>query len=138
MNAHQCYLGIMDKYKTVEEYIAGLDSTTGAQVAKLREFILAADKSLVEHIKWNAPSYVKDDVDRITFNTANKNGMVRLVFHMGAARKEDRQLRPSHQISDMIVWVSDIRGYVTFASLEMINSNELAIKQMVRDWLETN
>lgn len=126
----------MDKYKTLEEFLKSLDENRRAQVLTLREYILDAEPDLKEHIKWNAPSYVKDGEDRITFNTMNKDRVVKLVFHMGATRKENKGGQPILKNTKLIDWVSDIRGYMSFSDLDEIISNEKGIKQLVRDWLK--
>lgn len=125
----------MDKYKTVDEFMSGLDVDRRSQVQKLREYILETEPLLTEHIKWNAPSYVLNGEDRITFNTMNKEQAVKLVFHMGATRKEDKKGEPILNNTNMIEWASDIRGYVTFKDLEYITSSEKVVKQIVHDWL---
>ncbi len=125
----------MDKFKTVDEFLDELDQDRRLQVLKLREYILNAEPSLTENIKWNAPSYVKDNEDRITFNTMNKEQVVKLVFHMGATRKEDKNGQPVLKNADLIEWVSDIRGYMTFRSLEEITLKEEEIMRIIREWL---
>ena len=129
-----CYDITMNKYKTVEEFMNDLDEKRLAEVQKLRQYILEAP-ALKEHIKWNAPSYMKDDEDRITFNTMNKDQVVKLVLHMGASRKEDRKAEPILKNATLVEWVSDIRGYMTFNSLDEITSNEKEIMRTVREWL---
>ena len=126
----------MEKYKTVDEYMNGLDDNRRFQVQMLRQYILNEEPSLIEHIKWNAPSYVKDDEDRITFNTMNKERVVKVVFHMGATRKENKNGQPILKDTNLIEWASDIRGYATFRSLDEIISNEKPIKKLIHDWLE--
>lgn len=102
---------------------------------KVREYILDAAPDLKEHIKWNAPSYVQDGQDRITFNLLNKEGLVKLVFHMGASRKEDRKAKPILKNAPIVEWISDIRGYVTFTNLNQITGLEKDIKDVVSRWL---
>ena len=125
----------MDKYKTIDEYLDGLDTARKAQVQKLRQLILDESPPLTEHIKWNAPSYVLDGEDRITFNTMNKEQVVKLVFHMGATRKEDKKAQPILKDAPLIEWASDIRGYMTFKSLDEITSNEKEVRRLVAEWL---
>ena len=125
----------MDKYTTVDAFIDALDDARQHQVRTLRQYILDADPSLVEHIKWNAASYIKDDEDRITFNTVNKERVVKLVFHMGATRKEDKKGQPVLPDAALIEWVSDIRGYMTFRNLDAVTSNEKEIKRIILEWL---
>jgi Uncharacterized conserved protein len=126
----------MQKYKTLEEFFDDLSDDKRAQVEKLRGLILAAEPRLEEHLKWNAPSYVLDGEDRITFNLMNKQGVVKLVLHMGATRKEDKQGAPvMRDESGLIEWSSDIRGMMTFSDIENINSKLASLKKIVEDWL---
>lgn len=125
----------MHKYKAVDEYLKDLSDIKRLQVNTLRKYILQADPTLVEHIKWNAPSYLKDGEDRITFNTLNKQDLVKVVFHMGATQKEDRKAEPIVKNMQFIEWVSDIRGYATFNDLQQIQSHKDIIQENVRKWL---
>lgn len=126
----------MQKYKTVEEFLNGLSEDKRLQVDALRGLILTTEPQLKEHIKWNAPSYVLDGEDRITFNVINKQEVVKLVLHMGATRKEDRKGEPIMQDdSGLIEWSSDIRGMITFKSIDDVNSNMKALKKVVKNWL---
>ena len=128
----------MNKFKTVDEFLNGLDEDRRSQVLKLREYILDVEPSLTEHIKWNAPSYVKNDEDRITFNTMNKESIVKLVFHMGATKAEDKNGQPILKGAYLIEWASDIRGYMTFTTLDEIIANKNEIKRTVQEWLALN
>lgn len=126
----------MHKYKTVEEFLNDLSDDKRLQVDTLRNLILNTESQLEEHIKWNAPSYVLDGDDRITFNLVNKQGLVKLVLHMGATRKEDAKGAPIMQDdSKSIVWNSDIRGMIAFTSIEGINSEITSLKKIIKDWL---
>ena len=128
----------MNKFKTVDEFLNGLDEDRRSQVLKLREYILDVEPSLTEHIKWNAPSYVKEDEDRMTFNTMNREGVVKLVFHMGAIKTEDKNGQPVIDDAYLIEWASDIRGYMTFTTLDEIIANKNEIKRTVQEWLALN
>ena len=126
----------MQKYKTLEEFLNDLSPDKRLQVDTLRGLILKTEPRLEEHIKWNAPSYVLDGEDRITFNLMNKQGVVKLVFHMGATRKEDKNGAPvMHDESGLIEWSSDIRGMITFTSIEDVNSNLTSLQKIIKDWL---
>lgn len=125
----------MNTYKTVDEFLAGLDPERRALVRTLRDYVLHADTRVGEHIKWNAPSYTLDGEDRITFNTINKENAVKLVFHMGARRKEDKSAKPLMNNARVIRWVSDIRGYASFQTLEEVVANEGALEHDIKHWL---
>lgn len=131
-----CYDEYMQKYKTVEEFLDDLNEDKRSQIDTLRDLIFTAEPRLKERIKWNAPSYVFDGEDRITFNVMNKQGVVKILLHMGATRKEDRKGEPVMQDkSGLIEWISDIRGVITFNSIDDVTSNVTALKKIVRDWL---
>jgi hypothetical protein len=126
----------MQKYKTVEEFLNDLSDDKRSQVDILRDLILTTEPQLKEHIKWNAPSYVLDGEDRITFNLMNKQEVVKLVLHMGATRKEDKKGEPIMQDeSGLIEWSSNIRGMITLNSINDITFNMTALKIVVKDWL---
>jgi hypothetical protein len=126
----------MKKYKTLEEFFNNLNNNKRLQVDTLRDLILKTEPQLEEHIKWNAPSYVLDGEDRITFNLMNKQEVVKLVLHMGATRKENKKGAPIMQDdSGLIKWSSDIRGMITFTTAEDINSNLILLKKIIKDWL---
>jgi hypothetical protein len=126
----------MQKYKTIDEFLSDLSTDKRQQVNALRELILETAPDLIEHIKWNAPSYVLDGEDRITFNLMNKQGVVKLIFHMGATRKENKKGSPIMQDdTGLIEWSSDIRGMVTLKSVEEVNSSLISLKKIIKDWL---
>lgn len=126
----------MQKYKTVEDFLKGLDGNKQQQVDALRDLIIKAEPKLQEHIKWNAPSYVLGGEDRITFNLMNKQEVVKLVLHMGATRKEDKKGAPiMRDESGLIEWSSDIRGMITFDNIDDINSKAASLRKIIKDWL---
>ena len=126
----------MHKYKTIEEFMGALDDDKRSQVEALRKLVISSDPNLEEHIKWNAPSYVLNGEDRITFNLLNKENIVKLVFHMGALRKEDKKAEPViADLSGLIEWSSDIRGVMSFTTLEDIQDKSDEVSKFVVKWL---
>ncbi len=126
----------MQKYKTVEEFLNDLKADKRLQVNTLRDIILKTEPTLEEHIKWNAPSYILGGEDRITFNLMNKQGVVKLVLHMGATRKEDKKGAPIMQDdSGLIEWSSDIRGMISFDDIDDINSKQSSLNNILKLWL---
>ena len=120
----------------LQTYLDELEHPLKQEILEMREIILESNKQLTEHIKWNAPSYVLDGVDRITFNVMNKDNRVKLVIHMGVVRKEDKKAQPILQDDGGIVqWSSDIRGYITFMNLEDITSKGPVLKNVLSEWL---
>ena len=126
----------MQKYKTLDEFYKSLDDDKLAQVLEIRKLLLEAEPTLTEHLKWNAPSYVKDNEDRVTFNIMNKQGIVKLVLHMGATRKEDKKAVPVMQDdSGLIEWNSNIRGTISFPSHLDMHELGRPFKEIIKNWL---
>lgn len=129
----------MQKYKTVSEFIEELEEDKKAQVETLRVVIKNVKPLLVEHIKWNAPSYQLDGEDRITFNLMNKAGVVKLVLHMGSTRKEDRKAEPiMSDNSGLLEWNSDIRATITFNDIDHIKEKRSDLVAILKKWLTLN
>jgi len=124
------------QYKDVPEFLANLEPAKKEQVEQLRSIIKQAHPGLSEHIKWNAPSYVLDDKDRITFNLLNKDNLVKLVLHLGATRPENKKGAPvMADESGLISWQSDIRGVLTFTDIADINTKHKQLGDIITRWL---
>jgi hypothetical protein len=126
----------MKQYKDVTEFLADLDPAKKEQVELLRAIIKDAHPGLTEHIKWNAPSYVLDGVDRITFNLLNKQNVVNLILHMGATRPEDKKGAPIlPDNKGLVTWMSDVRGLMHFADTADIKAKRADIADVISRWL---
>lgn len=126
----------MKQYADIPDFLNDLPPDKKAQVELLRTIIKAAEPSLTEHIKWNAPSYVFDGMDRVTFNLLNKEGLVKLVLHVGGTRPENKKGTPvMSDDSGLIAWQSDIRGILTFTDLADIKAKQKTITDILSRWL---
>jgi len=125
----------MNKYLTVEEFITDLSDERQQQVQALRALIKTTHPELTEHIKWNAPSYVLDSEDRITFNMHYPDRTM-ILIHMGATRKENKKADPiMKDETGLVEWNSDIRGTVSFSSLDEIANSQADLTKILNAWL---
>jgi len=93
--------------------MSGLEHSRKAEIEELRRVILDASSELVEHIKWNAPSYQVDGGDRITMRL-KPGDRVELVLHRGAQKRVD-----AFEFVDpvgLVEWKACVRGVVAFAA----------------------
>lgn len=98
---------------SVDEYMSQLEHSRKDEIEGLRRVILEASPELVEHIKWNAPSYQVDGDDRITMRL-KPGDRVELVLHRGAAKRTD-----AFEFVDpvgLVEWKTNDRGVVVFAA----------------------
>ena len=122
--------------RTVEGILDTLDAARREQVEALRAILREVEPALVEGVKWNAPSYTLHGEDRITFNLANREQLVRLVLHMGVGRPERKGAPPVlDDPAGLVAWSSDIRGLVAFADLADIRARRADVEDVVRRWL---
>ena len=125
----------MNKYLTVEEFLTDLSDERQQQVQALRALIKTTHPELTEHIKWNAPSYVLDSEDRITFNMHYPDRTM-ILIHMGATRKENKKADPiMKDETGLVEWNSDIRGTVSFSSLDEIANSQADLTKILNAWL---
>lgn len=125
----------MKKYKSVSEFLDELNEDKKVQVQELRTVINNSEMNLEEIIKWNAPSYVVNGEDRITFNI-NKEGLVELILHMGATRKENKNGEPiMKDDTGFIEWNSDIRGMIVFQNIEDVRAKKEIVAEIIKRWL---
>lgn len=129
----------MQKYKTLQNFLDSLEPEQKEIIETLRKLILETKQNLWENIKWNAPNYEYNWLDRITFNVLNKEHIVKLILHFWASIKENKKGSPVYdKHSDFIYWSSDIRGYMSFENKEKVLKNSEKIKEILKDWLEIN
>jgi len=123
----------MKKYENVVDFLNDLDEDKRKQVDCLRQ-IIADSIPVNEHIKWNAPSYVYDGEDRVTFNMHGED--IKILIHMGATKKEDKNAKPVlDDTAGIVRWNSNIRGTVPFESMEDILIKRLDFVDLLKRWI---
>lgn len=118
---------------TVDDYRSGLAKDVLATVDALREIVIAADHELIESIKWNAPSFAKGGVDRITLGLERRGG-VRLVLHRGAA-VQDAMGFTFADPDGLAKWPAPDRGIATFADEAAVQRQRHAVHHLCKSWL---
>ncbi|MDZ4725462.1 MAG: DUF1801 domain-containing protein [Leptospira sp.] len=106
-----------------------------AVIEEIRDLILKTDKSITEHIKWNAPSFCYLGDDRITFRL-DKSENIQLIFHTGAKGKDTKTNQYLFEDETrLLVWLADKRAVVTFVSFEDYMKKKTKFKKIVKRWL---
>lgn len=80
----------------VEDFRRVLGSDTLAVIDRPRKIVAPSHSSLIEQVKWNAPSFAVGGDDRITLGLKRKGG-VRLVLHKGAKRRPTEGFIPRYR-----------------------------------------
>ncbi|MBI1268304.1 MAG: DUF1801 domain-containing protein [Cryomorphaceae bacterium] len=115
----------------VTQFIDALKHPLSEVVSEMRS-IITTIPTVTEHIKWNAPSFVYQGDDRITFNFSG--GKLRVIFHAGAKKKE---LPPQRLIADngLLKWASNDRAIFEVKTAEQFSEQRLAFSDVVHKWL---
>ena len=118
----------------VEEFLVNLEHEYKKEIIEVRKIILEANPLLTEHIKWNAPSFIYENEDRITFNLFGK-GFFRLVFHCGAkGKKLEKPLFVD--TTGLLEWALNERAIMKLTDMNDIRAKENDLKKVITKWLE--
>ena len=101
-------------------------------IQALRRIVLGIDSSILEGVKWNAPSFRTHEYFATTHLRA-KNG-IGLVLHLGAKARGDQAIRID-DADRMLAWLADDRAMLSFGGVEDLRAKAGALRDLVRQWL---
>lgn len=123
------------KTQTVEQLLSLLDHPDSALIDEVRALVVQAAPTLVEGVKWNAPSYALDGNDIITFNFRNY-GAVSLIFHTGPKGKDTKTgHRLFEDTTGLVEWVADKRFVVKVVDGRFLQTHATAITELIQTWV---
>ncbi|MEC5184769.1 hypothetical protein RCH12_002239 [Cryobacterium sp. MP_3.1] len=127
---------MVDRYRSVAEYLTAQPAERLPVIQALRQLVLEANPAAEEHIKWNSPSFVLAGVDQATISAQGKNG-VRLVLHRGATTAENPDAASTFtgDPNGLLTWHSDIRASLLVTDLADLERTRAAAVEVVRAWL---
>jgi hypothetical protein len=103
-------------------------------IQSLRLAVLDADDGITERIKWMAPSFCFDSVDRVTFNLRPLH-QVQLIFHRGAKKNRDDFHFDTAKWSGLLEMIGQDRGQVIFPNAEAATARQEELVGLVREWV---
>lgn len=118
----------------VDAYLQALEHPRKAEIEQLRRAILESDELIGESVKWNAPNFVFDGEDRVTFRLQPKDH-VQLILHRGAKVRDDVQDFRFADPDGLVDWATPDRGVVTVADADDLQARAGAIVELVRRWV---
>jgi hypothetical protein len=121
------------KDPAVIAFIDALEPTLKKQVEAIRKTILSASPEIEEGIKWNVPSFRTTE----WFATFNLRGdQVRLILHAGAKVKAAKGLEKLADPAELVEWLGQDRGMITFADAKDVKAKGLALKRLISEWIK--
>lgn len=121
-----------DTSEAVDTFMAKLAHPHKDAIQEMRRILCAADPSIAEGVKWNAPSYRTTEY----FATTQLRGRdgIGIVLHLGAKRRDT----PAFQLEDpqgLLKWLARDRALMNFAGIQDVKAHEAAIQAIVREWI---
>ena len=116
----------------VDDFMVTLEHPQKAAVAALRDIIRAADPSIAEGVKWNAPSFRTHEYFATTHLRA-KIG-IGLILHLGAKVREDAAVRIEDP-EGLLAWLGPDRAVVHFVDVDEVQARAHALQDVVRQWI---
>jgi hypothetical protein len=122
---------------TVDEFLADLTHARKSDVLQIRSAILESDPELTESVKWNAPNFIFNGEDRITFRL-QPHDRVDLILHRGAKKRSDSDLFVFEDTSGLITWAARDRGVISFAQGAALNTTLEKCLPTLNAWVRTS
>ncbi len=121
------------KQTDVTAFMALLDHPYKEGIERLRAAIMALDSTMVEEIKWNAPSFRLED-HFATFKLHPPTN-IQIVLHRGAKPKPVDKTYALTDTHGLLKWAAADRCVITLASSEQARQLELEVAAIVRQWI---
>lgn len=119
----------------VSNFLATLEHSLKAEIERIRQVILKANKGVTEIIKWNAPSFCFENEDRITMRI-HPPKQIELIFHRGAKVKEQPKEKLITEDAGMLSWKANDRAVATFTNMADIKAKEADLITIINSWLK--
>ncbi|MET1089540.1 MAG: DUF1801 domain-containing protein [Arthrobacter sp.] len=111
-----------------------LDHPLKPAIESLRLAVLDGDDEITEQIKWKAPSFCFDSVDRVTFNLRPLHH-VQLIFHRGAKVTGAEFDFDASQWNGLLEMIGPDRGQVIFPNADVAAARQDEFVALVRAWV---
>ena len=118
----------------VDSFLDSLDHPLKPTIERLRLAVLDADDAITEQIKWKAPSFCFEAVDRVTFNLRPVHH-IQLIFHRGAKAANGAFHFDASKWAGLLEMIGEDRGQVILHSPEAALARQEDLIALVREWM---
>lgn len=121
--------------QSITEFIHQLNHPLESLILQTRELLLRA-ATFEENIKWNAPNFLWEGQDRITFHLPRDQHSVMLILHRGAKKQVTAENPKVKDPQGLLTWRGEDRASLTIRSEGQLQEQEQAITDILRDWIQ--
>jgi hypothetical protein len=118
----------------VNQFMEKLEHPLKEAIEQARAIILDSDAQISEHIKWNAPSFLYNGEDRLTFNLHHRD-CIQLIFHRGAKVKGSQGFK-FEDSTGLLEWVTADRAKLTLLDMQDLDAKKTALRKVVNQWIK--
>ncbi|MFO0630689.1 MAG: DUF1801 domain-containing protein [Polyangiales bacterium] len=118
---------------TVDALLIALQHPFHDAILALRAALLAADGTITERVKWNAPSFCIDGDDRATLRFPPKGGL-QLILHRGAKVKPTAGFHFDDP-TGRVTWAAPDRGVLIFDTPDDLHARCDEVVALVNAWM---
>lgn len=117
--------------ETADALLDRVDHPRRVEIDAVRKTILGADRSILEGVKWNAPSFRTNEWFA-TINLRSKNDL-EIVLHFGAKKRVKWKRPDIDDPKELLRWMGDERAIATLADTP---ADRKALAAIVRQWIK--
>ena len=120
----------------VVDFLNNLEHPLKKEIEEVRKIILSTNESLLNILKWNAPSFCFNNEDRVTFNLQGK-GFFTACFSLRCKGK--RSCREGNAFEDttgLLDWVTTDRAMIKITDMSDVESKKEKLAEVVAKWIE--
>ena len=125
-----------NRSQEVDRFMSWLNHPLKGEVEQLRTAILDSNDQIMEHVKWNAPSFRYAGEDRVTFRLFPED-RVQLIFHRGPKVKSDAGDFAFDDDTGLLRWVADDRAVVTLRDAKDAEAKQRDLVEVANRWVVT-
>ncbi len=116
----------------VDAFMSTLVHPHKSEIEALRQVICGADATVLEGVKWNAPSFRTTEYFATTHLRAKAG--VGLILHLGAKVRDIASI-PIDDPQGLLKWIAKDRAMFIFATSAELQARQSALASIVRQWI---
>lgn len=124
---------VAEQVSAIDNFLENLEHDRKADIAALRQLILAAVPGLSETLNGKAPAFARGDAERITMRLQPGN-RVQLILHRGTKAGADDLFR-FEDPDKLISWAAPDRGVITISDSADLTNKADAIGEVLKRWV---
>ena len=117
----------------VDAFMAKLEHPRKSEIESIRAILLGASPEVAEGVKWNAPSFRRQEWFA-TFHLRPRD-FVQLILHLGAKVKQDDARQRISDPRGLLEWLGKDRATIKLGGPADVETKREALADLIRQWI---